>query len=306
MEFIAYQNIRRLRQNHLASFVKGDRIVIEEKVDGANFSIRYDEDTDSIKSFSASQELTSANTLRGAYNWAQKLDKDGIKKVLGTRYIAYGEWVVPHTVLYAEDVQNDVRFYDIFDNETGKWLGIDEATQMVEDMGLKFVPILYDGPFISWDEVYKFVGKTVLGGHTSEGEETGEGVVVKNMTKLNNPNSRYPCYVKIVCDRFCEVHKTKKQNTSEIKRREELQCEIASVVTPARVEKLVHKMVDNGILPENWGEESKGIIYKNITGLIYHDCMKEESEVVNKAGKLFGPIANTICRLHVDELIASR
>lgn len=45
-----------------------------------------------------------------------------------------------------------------------------------------------------------FVGKTELGG------EHGEGIVIKNQTMLNNPNTRQPFYIKIVAEKFQEAH----------------------------------------------------------------------------------------------------
>lgn len=60
-----YLDIERLKPNYLDAFSEGDEIVIQEKIDGANFSIRYDAESDSIKAFSRRKELDETNTLRG-------------------------------------------------------------------------------------------------------------------------------------------------------------------------------------------------------------------------------------------------
>lgn len=46
-----YVDIVRANAAYLNSFEVGEPIVIEEKINGANFSFRYDEDTDTVKPF---------------------------------------------------------------------------------------------------------------------------------------------------------------------------------------------------------------------------------------------------------------
>ena len=70
----------------------------------------------------------------------------------------------------------------------------------------------------------------------------------------------------------------------EAGRKERLRATLDSVVTEARVRKLVHKMVDKGIIPENWGKRNLGTISKNISSVVYEDCLKEEPEIVELVG----------------------
>ena len=67
MEQKQYLNISRLRDDDLPDFHVGDRIIVEEKIDGANFSFRYDAEKDQICSFSRRVELHAKNTLFGAW-----------------------------------------------------------------------------------------------------------------------------------------------------------------------------------------------------------------------------------------------
>lgn len=93
MEQKQYLNISRLRDDDLPDFHVGDRIIVEEKIDGANFSFRYDAEKDQICSFSRRVELHAKNTLFGAWEWSQKLDKKKIAEVLGNNLIMFAEWL---------------------------------------------------------------------------------------------------------------------------------------------------------------------------------------------------------------------
>lgn len=66
MEQRKYMNISRLKTKDLPGFRAGDHIVVQEKIDGANFSFRYDVENDRICSFSRRFELNEENNLSGA------------------------------------------------------------------------------------------------------------------------------------------------------------------------------------------------------------------------------------------------
>lgn len=185
-----YIDIERLKPNYCDGFHVGDQITIQEKVDGANFSIRYDSETDTIKAFSRKRELDLSNNLRGAWEWSQKLDKDKIKQVLGDNLILFVEWLVSHSAPYPQERYNNAYCYDIYDTVTNKWLPQSIVKEKVAELNLIYIPVFYEGEFISWEHIKSFVGRTDLGG------DFGEGIVVKNMTNLNSDNLKLPFYVK--------------------------------------------------------------------------------------------------------------
>ena len=251
-------DIERLKDTYVDGFQKGDHIVVQEKIDGANFSIRYDEETDSIRAFSRKKILDLGNNLRGAWEWSQKLDKWLVKKVLGANLVLFGEWLVSHTIVYPDNRYQNAYFYDVWDAESERYLEQDKVEDIVKQLNLIYVPVFYKGDFESWEHLKQFVGRTDLGG------QSGEGIVVKSMTRLNDPNTRLPFYTKIVADKFAEKKSVKKFDEGKLERRAKLQAIVESVVTEGRVTKLVHKMVDEGIIPENWSEHDMGTIAKNI------------------------------------------
>ena len=298
-----YMDIQRLKVSFVDGFQKGDYIYIQEKIDGANFSIKYDAASDTVKAFSRKQELNEMNTLRGAWNFAQSLDKEKVAEVLGDNVILFGEWLVKHSVPYPAERYNQAYFYDAFDTAIGEYLPQNLVISIVELLGLNYVPIFYIGDFISWDHIKSFIGKTELGG------EYGEGVVVKNITRLNDPNNKLPFYVKLVGEKFAETkgHKEgKRLDPALVAEREMTLGAVENIVTRARVQKMLHKFVDEGIIPEDWDETTMGTIAKNMGKAIYADCVKEEKETVDAVGAEFGRLANSIAMKNVKEILAER
>ena len=118
---------------------------------------------------------------------------------------------------------------------------------------------------------------------------------LRQRTKEGLETARNPFYIKIVGDKFAEVHSSSKKPVSAevLKAKEEEQAIVGTVVTEARVRKILHKLVDEGILPENWGADEMPIVAKNLPRAVFEDCLKEEPDVVAKVGN-FGKVANNI------------
>lgn len=294
-----YVDIERLKDKYAPAFKTGEHITITEKIDGANASIAVGEDGKLI-AFSRRNELTPQSNLQGFYEYVQSLDPTIISCVLGTRYIFFGEWLVKHTIKYPEDKMKNFYVFDVWDTEIEQYLPWEQTKQMAEFCGLKMVPLFYDGPLTSWEDVYKFVGKTEMGG-----EPTGEGIVIKSQDRLDNKFSGTPSYVKIVAKEFSEVHQSKPQkdiDPEKLAEREKAMTITETIVTKRRVEKLIQKFVEDGLIPENWDEKDLGTIAKLLPKACYDDCLKEEPEIV-KSVENFGKFCATLAMKHARELV---
>lgn len=286
-----YMNIEHLKENYAGGFCIGDHIVVQEKIDGANFSIRYDEDSDSIAAYRRRDRLDFNDNLRGAWEWSQTLDKDLVHRVLGTNLILFGEWLVEHSVVYPSECYQKAYFFDVWDTKIGRYLPQKEVELIITQLGLIYVPVLYSGVFESWKKLEELIGVTKLGG------SYGEGIVVKNQSRLNDKSSRLPFYIKIVSEEFCETkghNRHKVVDFEKINARQAAKEKVETVVTEARIRKILHKFVDEGIIPVNWGSEDMKTIASNLGREVYYDCKKEEPELVSEVGELFGKCASSI------------
>lgn len=291
-----YKDIERLKDKYAPAFKAGEHITITEKIDGANASIVVNEDG-TLTACSRRNELNQNNTLQGFYDFVQTLDASIVSAALTSRYILFGEWLVKHTIRYPEDKMKQFYVFDVYDTETEQYMPWDFTKQIAEFIGLKTVPLFYDGPFISWEHIYSFVGKTEMGG-----EPIGEGVVIKSQDRLDNKFSGTPEYVKIVAKEFSEVHQSKPQkeiDPAKIAAKKADETLAATIVTARRITKGLEKLIEDGIIPEDWDEKSLGVIAKHLPRAIYNDCVKEEPETVAQIenfGKICGSLTMKLAR----------
>lgn len=285
-KYIDIQNIREqktdLVEANTGAFEVGDLIQITEKFDGSNASACWDEENNCMAAFSRKQELTSANGLNGFREYIMTLPEKAKEEFKSLpQFIVFGEWSNKNKLVY-DDTGKKKHWYvfDIYDTVLQQWVQQSYVKWFCKNAGLEYIQELYHGKFVSWKHCKEFLHKNSYG-------DTQEGIVVKNQSKLSNSENRLPVYLKIVNDDFKES-KSVKLKDLEIKSAKQAAQEITdSIVTKNRVEKMIFKLRDEGILPEKIEPTDMKIVAQHLPKRVYEDCLKEEIEAVRAAGEYF-------------------
>lgn len=271
MEQKKYHDIVRLgHRSTIGVLNPGDKIIIQEKIDGANASFVANKNGE-IHVFSRNNKLSEENTLGGFYNWVlDNIDPNQLLK----DYIYFGEWTNPHKIKYSTENMKQFFLFDIYNPREEKYLMFGAVKNEAIRLKLRTVPVFYEGEYKDFEHLQSFVGKTMIGGHMGE-EETGEGIVVKNVHYRDRSGKQV--FVKLVTDKFAEVQKQKKpKDPNKLESQEGIF--VSTFMTKARVEKILFKLIDENIVHEHFGIEDMGIILKNMGDRIVEDMMKEEKD----------------------------
>ena len=291
-----------VRRSNVGAFEVGDQIQISEKIDGANASIAYNADEGKLEVFSRTNLLDSADGLRGFKAFVElKFKPDEFKAF--PDYVIFGEWCVSHKCRYDQSWYNMWRVYDIWDKSKKNYLSQDAVKAFCKEHDIEYIHVLYEGPFESWAHCRQFMDVKSYGGIEQE------GIVVKNQTKLDRDDIRYPKYLKIVNDAFKEsmVKKEKKHiDPEQAKLDAENMAKMGSIVTDVRVKKLVMKCVDEGIVPVELEPKHIGALMKALPKMAFDDIVKEEPEVVKTVGALAGKLCSMLVAKHVKALVLGK
>ena len=141
------------------SAIAGRHLVVEEKIDGANSGISFDEDGNLLLQ-SRGHYLTGGYRERH-YNlmkqWAT-IQKDALYAVLGSRYIMYGEWMyAKHTVWY-DSLPHYFMEFDIYDRERGIYLDTPSRRELTRELPIASVPVLAEGSFTEKRTLLSYLG----------------------------------------------------------------------------------------------------------------------------------------------------
>lgn len=264
MEQRKYTSIVRMGHRDTVGVVKeGDYITVYEKLDGANASFTLG-DGGEVLAFSRNTPLTSENTLRGFYGYAMNLPSED----MDPEYIYYGEWLVKHKVDYGEHSEKFYLF-DVYDLRNEEYLPVQEVIREALTLGIPVAPIMYQGPYISFEHLSSLVGRSVL---AKSG--VGEGIVVKNPWFKDRYGRQV--FMKLVSDGFREMQPQKAPRDPNTPETVETAF-VKTYLTEARVDKLLRKLVDEAVIPESFELEDMGVILRELGGRVYDDLLKEES-----------------------------
>jgi hypothetical protein len=129
------------------SWVKDKLIVIEEKLDGANTGISFE---DGVLKLQSRGHYLDGGSREYFFNWFKMFANKHInelRNLLGDRYIMYGEYVfAKHTIFY-DQLTSYFYEFDIYDKKNQIWLSTEERFKLlfpVRDF-IKSVPVLYKG-----------------------------------------------------------------------------------------------------------------------------------------------------------------
>lgn len=138
------------------SDIAGRNVVLEEKIDGANSAISFSKDGE-LRLQSRGHFLTGGYRERHydlLKQWAA-VQQEKLYKVLGRRYIMYGEWMYAKHSIYYDLLPHYFMEFDVLDRETGMFLDTPSRHELLKNLPVSHVPVLASGVFKNMEEILK-------------------------------------------------------------------------------------------------------------------------------------------------------
>jgi hypothetical protein len=143
----------------------GRFVVVEEKLDGANAGIRFDE---SGRLYLQSRGHFLTGGVREKHfnlfkQWANT-HAAALWPVLGARHVLYGEWLyAKHTIFY-DRLPHYFLEFDILDTQTGAFLSTARRHELLAGTPVVSVPVLWSGIVGQRDDLPSLVGPSLYKG----------------------------------------------------------------------------------------------------------------------------------------------
>ena len=152
--------------------LKGCFLVVEEKLDGANSAISFDDDGALI--LQSRGHLLSGGPRERQFDlfkrWANA-HRGTLSRVLGNRYTLYGEWLYArHTIRY-DRLPHYFLEFDMFDRDIDEFLSTERRRVILSDTPVVSVPVLDEGLLSRFEDL--------IGRSACSSTEIMEGLYIK-------------------------------------------------------------------------------------------------------------------------------
>ncbi|MBL8203102.1 MAG: RNA ligase family protein [Blastocatellia bacterium] len=128
------------------SQIKGRFIVVEEKLDGANSGISFDNDGRLL--LQSRGHFLDGGARERQFAWLKtwaRAKQQTLHELLENRYVMYGEWVyAKHTIFY-DALPHYFFEFDLLDVSNGEFLSTERRHLLLKDSPLISVPVLWQG-----------------------------------------------------------------------------------------------------------------------------------------------------------------
>jgi ATP-dependent RNA circularization protein (DNA/RNA ligase family) len=155
----------------------GRHLVVEEKVDGANSAISFD-DRGGLLLQSRGHYLAGGPRERHFdlfKQWAAA-HRDRFHNVMGSRYIVYGEWLYArHTMAY-DRLPHYFLEFDVLDRDQDRFLSTPRRRALLADLPIEPVHVVAEGRFDRLADLMRLVGPSK---YKSVPEPHMEGLYIK-------------------------------------------------------------------------------------------------------------------------------
>ena len=235
-----YQHVERMGHDEVEGLLDGD-VVVQEKLDGANLTVAYDEQDGRVVVASRNKVVYAEGRVLNSFNGAvdHVVLESKIPDLLYNypAWVLRGEWLVRHAINYPAECMKKLYVFDVqdySDEGQGCYLHPDEYAPVLEQYGVLRVPDIarISNPTIA-DITPHAVGESCIAPGVQR-----EGVVVKRYD-FHNCYDR-TVWGKVVSADFQEkaklAHGTTKYDPDELA--------FAALVTPQFVMKEVYKIKD--------------------------------------------------------------
>jgi len=140
------------------SDLKGRRLIIEEKIDGANCGISF---VDGEMKLQSRGHYLTGGPREKQFNlfkqWTSR-HKDDFSEALGERYVMYGEWMfAKHTIFY-DALPHYFMEFDVYDKEEKVFLDTVSRMMLLSDLPISSVFVLDHAKVDKIGDLFAYIG----------------------------------------------------------------------------------------------------------------------------------------------------
>jgi len=156
-----------LQDGEVEDFLAG-RVLVEEKVDGANIGFSVDSEGNlRVQNRGNYLDRRSHDQFKPLWSWMSQ-HRHNLIEALSAGLILFGEWCYAMHSVYYDQLPDWFLAFDVYDKRERIFWSCKLRNELVDSLGLAMVPLLDEGKF-SRSDLLGFFGSSSLGSEPMEG-----------------------------------------------------------------------------------------------------------------------------------------
>lgn len=136
---------RHLNERASVRFLADESLIIEEKLDGTNVGIHFDEKGEMKLQCRGHLICEGMHPQYDLFKqWAQ-VKRATLEEILGSQYILFGEWLYAKHSIHYRALAHYLFEFDIYDKEKEEFLDLESRSELLDGTGIETVPVVWRG-----------------------------------------------------------------------------------------------------------------------------------------------------------------
>lgn len=241
-EFKKFPKIKRIGDDENSGILEAGRLVIQEKMDGANFRFTYEPEDDRLVFGSRNVEYWNEKDIDKNFIHAvefvrKQIDIEVLRHIDESNSMTFfGEAMHPHTLDYEWDDVPSFLGFAIWNGAAEQFEPWNTVEKMFGSLSLPTVPVRYQGGADRMPEAYEFPEPEITDSEYRDG--VPEGIVIWNQETGQTAKYR--------TEQFKERHGSQSVSSPDDYEPDDSVVLARQYTTEARVLKMIHKYRDRG------------------------------------------------------------
>lgn len=148
---------KHLGEAESARFIRDESLIVEEKLDGTNVGIHFDGQGELILQCRGHLITEGMHPQYDLFKQWAAVMRELFARVLGERYIMYGEWVYAKHSIHYRSLSHYFHEFDIYDKQQAAFLDLKTRLGLLAGTGIPSVPVVHRGT-LTRKQLTKLIG----------------------------------------------------------------------------------------------------------------------------------------------------
>ncbi len=152
---------KHLGEEESNQFIADVSLIVEEKIDGTNIGIHFDDDRRMILQCRGHVITEGMHPQYDLFKQWTAVKSSVLEEMLERRFILFGEWVYATHSVHYQQLPHFFFEFDIYDKEQGCFLTLAQRLSMLEETGIHTVPVIHAGA-VGRDQLDGLIGPSAF------------------------------------------------------------------------------------------------------------------------------------------------